>query len=83
MKDYRNCHVGTIREGSQKTLPLRWSVRVSYDSRHYYYNVPEEEKIAVEEWVDLVFWRNSDNYNPECTCPYSITWQPDVIKTGR
>ncbi len=78
MKEYSYNHVGTVKLGDTWELAKymgKYNVRVLYDSKYYLYSVPTEEKEDFEYWVDVVFWKHTDNHDPELDANYRIYWE--------
>jgi hypothetical protein len=78
--DFGLTHVTNVHEGDSWEIAeiekrTDWTVRVNNDSRDYYYDVDSDQKEEFEEWVDHVFWKDTDNYDPELEPNYYIDWR--------
>ena len=78
--DFGLTHVTNVQEGDSWEIAeiekrTDWTVRVNNDSRDYYYDVDSDQKEEFEEWVDHVFWKDTDNYDPELEPNYYIDWR--------
>ena len=70
-----NCHEGDSWRIASIEKRTDWTVSVNDDGRNYYYIVHPDQKQEFEEWVDNVFWKDTDNYDEELQPQYQITWR--------
>lgn len=55
MTDFGFFHLATIRNGEQATPPDDWTVVVYYDSKRFYYDVDQSERLNFQAWATDTF----------------------------